>query len=259
MAAEYGYGKITTNGLEFLANAADKNSYIGSGSVWRDLSSVQAVGSLLNGPTFNSASGGSIIFSGSNSYASFNSVPYVATSNNGADPSPNQSYTIECWVYLNSVANTNLQYFISIESSYVYALNPGNPPDVSPYLQLLGSTGSGLFFSPTQPPLEFNLPTYTYNPSPNQLQINQWYHVVGVLDNENGFAYLYKNGVLIQNQTIVIGDYFQFNDRVYKISDSSFNYPLNGRIANAKVYNRILSATEVLQNFDAQKSRFGLQ
>ena len=36
------------------------------------------------------------------------------------------------------------------------------------------------------------------------------------------------------------------------------SYPLNGQLANVKFYNRALSATEVLQNYNATRKRFGL-
>ena len=59
------YGpKITTNGLVLCVDAADKNSYPGSGTAWNDIGGQGYTGTLTNGPTFNSSNNGSIVFDG---------------------------------------------------------------------------------------------------------------------------------------------------------------------------------------------------
>ena len=58
--------KIVTNGLVLTLDAGSKKSYSGSGTTWKDLSGNGNTGTLVNGPTFNSANGGSIVFDGSN-------------------------------------------------------------------------------------------------------------------------------------------------------------------------------------------------
>jgi hypothetical protein len=63
------YGpKTVTNGLVLCLDAADKNSYSGTGTTWTDLTGNGNNGTLTNGPTFNSANGGSISFDGTNDY-----------------------------------------------------------------------------------------------------------------------------------------------------------------------------------------------
>ena len=60
--------RIVTDGLVFCLDAGDKMSYPGAGTTWTDLSKNRNNGTLTNGPTFNSANGGSIVFDGSNDY-----------------------------------------------------------------------------------------------------------------------------------------------------------------------------------------------
>ena len=60
--------RIVTDGLVFCVDAGDKMSYPGAGTTWTDLSKNRNNGTLTNGPTFNSANGGSIVFDGSNDY-----------------------------------------------------------------------------------------------------------------------------------------------------------------------------------------------
>lgn len=67
------YGpKIVTDGLALALDAADLNSYIGSGTTWKDLSGNRNNGLLVNGPSFSSANGGSIVFDGIDDYVVLN-------------------------------------------------------------------------------------------------------------------------------------------------------------------------------------------
>ena len=58
---------IVTDGLVFYVDAGNSNSYPGSGTTWSDLIGSND-GALTNGPTFDSANGGSIVFDGTNDY-----------------------------------------------------------------------------------------------------------------------------------------------------------------------------------------------
>jgi hypothetical protein len=56
--------KIVTDGLVLYLDAGNQLSYPGSGTTWTDLSRSQTNGTLVNGPTFNTGSLGSIVFDG---------------------------------------------------------------------------------------------------------------------------------------------------------------------------------------------------
>jgi len=75
--------KLVTNGLVFCVDAADKNSYIGSGTTWTDVSGNAYNGTLTNGPTFNGSNGGGIVFDGVDDYADL-WYHLVATGANGS-------------------------------------------------------------------------------------------------------------------------------------------------------------------------------
>ncbi len=55
---------INENGLVLSLDAANYKSYTGSGTTWRDLSGNSNNGTLTNGPTFNAANMGAIVFDG---------------------------------------------------------------------------------------------------------------------------------------------------------------------------------------------------
>jgi hypothetical protein len=63
------YGNIVKDGLILDLDAAKRDSYPGTGTTWNDISGNQNNGTLVNGPTFNSGNGGSIVFDGVNDYA----------------------------------------------------------------------------------------------------------------------------------------------------------------------------------------------
>jgi len=87
------------DGLVLSLDAADRNSYPGSGTVWRDLSRNNYAGSLVNSPTFSSTNGGNITFNGTNQYTTTTySQPAYGTST---------SFTWNIWVNLPDSVNIN--------------------------------------------------------------------------------------------------------------------------------------------------------
>ena len=65
---------IVRNGLVLNLDAGNLSSYSGSGTIWTDVSGKGNTGTLANGPTYNSANGGYIIFDGSNDYVLANNT-----------------------------------------------------------------------------------------------------------------------------------------------------------------------------------------
>ena len=88
---------LVLSGLTLCLDAANTKSYVGSGTTWTDLSGNSNTGTLTNGPTYSSANGGSIVFDGTNDYAtiSFNSV-FNVTSN---------PFTVIVWNKKNTSSN----------------------------------------------------------------------------------------------------------------------------------------------------------
>ena len=73
--------RIVTDGLVFCVDAGDKMSYPGAGTTWTDLSKNRNNGTLTNGPTFDSANGGSIVFDGTDDYVNFGSQTWDISTN----------------------------------------------------------------------------------------------------------------------------------------------------------------------------------
>ena len=88
---------IVTDGLVLVLDAANPTSYISGSTTWRDLSGNNNSGSLVNGPTFNSVNGGSIVFDGSNDYVEISPV------------NASSQFTLNLWIkciQTGSVGNT---------------------------------------------------------------------------------------------------------------------------------------------------------
>jgi hypothetical protein len=212
------YEEIVTSGLTLLLDAGFTPSYPKSGTSWTDLSFSGNNATLFNSPTFNSSDGGSVVFDGTNDYCLAGSG--LAITGN---------LTVAAWVRPTSFTN---QGNIVSKSS-----NPG-------YRMRFQSNGTFWMYSNTN--------TIT---SPSAYTINNWFHTVGVFSSTG--LRMYINGSLVQSNGTAFSPSYSASSFI--VGGFSSNQELfQGRIANVSVYNRDLSATEVLQNYNAQKARFGL-
>ena len=104
MSTLSGGPNIVTNGLVLSLDAANPKSYVSGSTTWNDISRGGNNGTLINGPTFNSANGGSIVFDGVNDFISL-SGPYSLTKN----------YTLRFIFKTNTISATTA-YFQMINS-----------------------------------------------------------------------------------------------------------------------------------------------
>jgi hypothetical protein len=219
---------INENGLVLYLDAANRNSYPGSGTSWTDLSGNSNNGTLTNGPTFSSNNLGSIVFDGTNDYVIDSSTVNI--------PTGNSSRTIQIWIYPKTDTCPLVQ--LGIGGNQIYIMSFYNITGTS-YLFTDGiNVDNNITFSGT------NLPT-----------LNAWNHMTFGNSGQNWFYYL--NGISKLSGTWsvtlnTVGQKYVIGNR----DDVSVN-PTNGNIAQTLIYNRALTATEILQNYNATKSRFG--
>ena len=226
-ATNFEYENIVTNGLVLNLDAGFVSSYPTAGTTWYDLSGNDSNGTLTNGPTFNSANSGSIVFDGTNDYISLSSQTAIFS---------NSSFTISLWMYPQDPQD-NMMIFATYgpgpnfnNKAVVIRLQPDNVVLFAFYNDDLSSTG-----------------TFTYN---------VWQNLVCTYNYATDTSSIYINGNLIGTgangpctetgvMTMRIGNWF--NQEFYL-----------GNISLFSLYNRSLSQTEITQNFNAQKGRFGL-
>jgi hypothetical protein len=232
-----GQGNIVTNGLVLNLDAANPRSYLPpyNGTTWFDLSGNSNNGTLTNGPTFNSGNGGSIVFDGVDDYVGLGNILNFERSD---------VFSINVWVKFD--VNTSTQILVSkwLTSGYeIFTLNPGK---ISWTLANAGGGSNQIRVDSADntflPGEILNICT-TYNGS----------------SSSSGLS-IYKNGVLLNttsiynNLTNSILNEIEF--RIGILGNSSF--PTDGNVYTTQIYNRALSATEILQNFQATRARFGI-
>jgi hypothetical protein len=215
---------IVKTGLVLYLDAANKLSYPGSGTAWKDLSGNSNTGTLTNGPTFSTSNLGTIVFDGVNDYVNISDSATLNAS----------TQTISVWYKPTSL--------------------PGRAASlVNKHAGLNSANGYNLFDSGA---IDIKVSTTTYSISPSTtVVINNWYNLV-LTYTVNTTMSGYINGKL-QN-TIALGNLSISSNSVrIGLSPDSFWSVFTGNVGCLTIYNRELSSTEVLQNYNAVKSRFG--
>lgn len=221
---------IVTSGLVLCLDAANVKSYPGSGTAWNDLSGVGNHGTLVNGPTYSSANNGSIVFDGVNDIVN-KAAPTLVTGNS--------DFTKEVWLYSNykgsSTSHPNILSWGNNSANNKNGL--ALQTDAGGNAQILHwFYANDYVWSITDITGSWNSIVITYTAATLTLYIN------GV---NNGTKSV-TGTPNVASTNLEIGFY------------STFNYAFNGNISNIKVYNRALTATEVQQNFNALRGRYGI-
>ena len=231
---------VSTNLLVHL----DAKEYSGSGSTWSDETSNGYDATLHNTPVYNSGNEGYFEMSGD--YIS------LGTQINSAITETNVSFSM--WVYLNATGSD--ETLIAVPSL------TGNKPLVVWYdasAALIQNTGSNDVGGATTNVISVMVTDSSsskrFSTGANALTATTWHNVVVVLDTTNNIFYTYIDGVesakWVDNNTSLGID----------PGSNAFNLGgtgtfLDGRIAHFLAYNKALSASEVLTNYNALKSRY---
>jgi hypothetical protein len=232
---------ISTNGLVLALDAGDRNSYVSGSTTWFDLAGTNN-GTLINGPTFNSGSGGSIVFDGVDDYVVNNTLTSLITS----------QLTLSVWFFATDVSTDN--FIISSENSTFNNSRFLLFQDKVAFFSERVNTYSFILGITNDIRMDF---------ASNSEVLNQWVNITCtfIANNSTGIRG-YKNGIEDPNSPVnasTIGP-LSSTDPLYiglrnPATDQRF---FDGRIGAVQIYNRALSAQEVLQNYNATKGRFGL-
>ena len=90
------------------------------------------------------------------------------------------------------------------------------------------------------------------------LSLNVWYHGVFINDVENAVRYLYINGVILATGTLTKQLRQYTSTTPYYIGAASTDYASNSIVSSAKAYNRAITESEILQNFNATRKTYGI-
>ena len=221
---------VVQSGLVLNLDAGASTSYPGSGTTWTDLSGLGNNGTLTNGPTYSSENGGSILFDGTNDYMS-------------ATISCSRTYySIDWWTRPTAVSNYDQCIMMNSSGtagSYWNGFTVHTQGDGALYIGTSlglgnrGVTSAGTFVN------------------------GVWQNFVWTFD--NGFGTLYKNGFLVGTITLSL---HSADFTLLQIgAGPSFGEGtlFDGNCSSLKLYsNKVLTAAEISQNFNALRGRFGI-
>jgi hypothetical protein len=231
----FGNPPIVTNGLVLHLDAGSRKSYVGSGTAWSDLSGNNNSGSLVNTPTFNTANQGCLTFNGTSQLAN---LPNSAT----LQPTV---FTISAHVY-PSIFNSNQR---TIFSSYSQSPNVAGMA-----LQIAGNNQIRVFVGNNTGVTNGTNYRDLLNTGV-QVPVNTWSHITATYDGAT--IRTYYNTVL--NSTLGwAGGTAYAAANTASISAVVGAGWFQGLISDVQLYNRALSATEITQNYNTFKTRFGL-
>jgi hypothetical protein len=214
---------IVTDGLVFAVDAGSERSYPGSGTTTTSLVGSNT-GTLTNGVAFSTDNSGTWDFD-----------------------------NVDDYINLGASSTLGITRYMSVFSNVKY-------DNVSGWGGIFGNQSGGGFIHFQTYSGTMNV--YIYGPnlpvvaSTATLVSGTWYNLGFTFDGTT--AKIYQDGTALNTGTTssttnISSASTMSLGRVYS-GDRYFN----GNIADLKIYNRGLTAEEVLQNFNAQKSRFGL-
>jgi hypothetical protein len=229
---------IVTNGIVLYLDASNTKSYVSGSTTWNDLTPNLNNGVLTNGPTFNSANGGSVAFDGVDDYVKGDSIFSTLNGTN--------KLSLSMWVNVTDLLSNRILFHI-----------PKN---------LTASNSQVLIFLRTTGILDISVnSTGIYSRSiSGSVTSNVWTNVNINFDLSQASSANrirpYVNGVDVFSLSNNPSTSFPVSTGEYWLGEEANGYlaPFKGNISNLILYNRVLTTSEILQNYNATKSRFGL-
>lgn len=227
---------VALNGAPVLClDAGSRISYPGTGTAWTDLSGNANNGTLVNGPTFDSANGGSLVFDGVNDYGSLANSSSISFST---------ALTLSIWYYSGSPSDQAY--------NFLYLKGRTDSDNYNPFLYgdgkylWTGSSGRA-----------------TYTPPSGYIAANTWNNLV-ISHSSTTTPNIYKNAVLSSGYTFTEGNgSFVLGTNSWRVGigadvERNLMGTFNGKIGAIQIYNRALSATEIATNFSLLRGRYGI-
>jgi hypothetical protein len=231
-----------TKGARYTANFTPPTAPLSLPGVVTDLTKNRSVGTLVSGPTYSNQS---IAFSGTSNYESINNILNVG---------PASTFSICAWAKWNTTATSGgarrpAVGISTITNNFEFALG-------FPYTYSSSKLGIEVGKAGVASQIGYSI---------NSTPTGVWYHLAGVY--KNGSCDFYLNGQyqssITYNGTITTavtgsGNWLIGTELYNGTTSSNTIGPMDGNVGQTLVYNRSITANEVLQNYNSTKGRFGL-
>lgn len=225
---------LVTTGLVFDLDAGTASSYPGTGSAWNDLSGNGFNATLVGSPTYSS---NALVFNGTSQYVT---LPNLGMSPSGAR-------TISAWVKPSSITGRMILF--------MYGSNTGDA--LKSFFFLINVVNSGDIY------VGFN--NADLRTAGSLINTSAYWNVCasylgGALSLSNIAIYINGSSSSLTTAGAYIGSTPNTTNANYTIARSSTDSTAfySGSIGRMSLYNVGLSSTQVMQNFNADKARFGL-
>jgi hypothetical protein len=223
---------IVTDGLVFNLDGSQKGSYPGSGSSWYDLAGG-VTSTLTNGAVYSASDSGIMSSDGVNDYV-----------DSGYDLSWNNtnSVSVDFWMRPSTISGGNYGIIGKEYPSWEWAFYQDNSNLNLVYWNTAGGHTNDMDFG--------------VNAFPTA---NIWYHIVYTWN--GSVSSFYINGTLAGSKTSVNPTINQNRSNNVMIGGHTYvwgDYYWNGKIGAVRFYNKALSGSEITQNFNASKTKYGL-
>ena len=229
-SGSFDYGNLVTDNLYQYYDAGESSSYGGSGTTWTDIQGNHDL-TLAGGPTYTSTAPAHFDFDFVNDSA--DASQYDASFND---------MSVEIWFRAAGISSSARYSLVSALQTSLsnrrFLLNI----DRSRRLRILwfGSTGTNLG---------------TLSPSGTTITTNTWYHLCATKSGTTSTLYLNGSSIgstTLSSSTLGTCDVFGVAKRHLSSQDL-----LNGDVAKVRIYSDALSSSEVLSNYNEEKSYFG--
>lgn len=228
----YSGTKIVNDKLVLLVDAGNTKSYPGSGTTWTDVSSVNNNGTLTNGPTYNSGNGGSIVFDGLTQYVNLGST---YTGLDLIDKS------FQCWIKKTGASAKGI-----VDKDF-----DNGAPNYGGWGFWVQSNNKLWWWA--HPNLDL------LDDGSLTVSNTTWTNVAVTWNSTTKTANFYINGTLNSTKTNAsIVEKVSGSANLVIGASRNTTTPFDGNISYVSAYTRVLSAAEILQNYNATKTRYGL-
>ena len=213
---------IIVDGLVFNMDAANKASYVPNATKSHNTINLSQTGSLQDTGMFSTDNKGVFVCDGVDTGIALNSTSNLGTVS-----------TTGIWVKRNSTSDNGKALFGNNANAW------------QPAMWIASTTGFYVSISKWVKPNFY---------SAGWSNTTDWFYIT-VTRNGDG-ANLYKNGAFVDDLTGLGTGETKFDSIGFQSADNSDYY--NGNIGPVHFYNRVLSDSEILHNYNALKGRFGL-
>ena len=231
MSFSYGWRgpNIVKDGLVLYLDPGSPNSYYDKTSTTiKDISGNGNNGILTNGPVYDTANGGNITFDGSDDFILGNDITSLFS---------NKLYA-------------SVVYRLTSSGNYPMVLNVGGSGGVGEGFTIRHNVNTG------QPQLVLSSNGVT-NTVDQTISVLNTLVQLGIYY-DGSVMKLYKNGVYTGNSSVASGNIQFGTSPRYRVGARADGFYFGGRVYNVQIYNKALSDSEILQNFNVTKARFGL-